>query len=353
MSQSTDDVVIRREGRAGRITMNRPKALNALTYGMMMEIERALLAWKDDPRVALILLDGAGDKALCAGGDVRALYDSRAEGPEFARRFWADEYRLNALIGRYPKPYVAFMDGIVMGGGIGLSAHASHRIVTERSQLAMPETTIGLVPDVGGTWLLAHMPGESGAYCGMLGHRMNAGDALYAGFADTMVPSAKLGELAHVLCNTQEPVAVTIAGFAAAPQPSSLADHAAAIDGAFQHNSAEAIRDTLAAATGEWAAKALADFAPRSPLALKATLAAVRHARTLPSLEAALQIEYRLTTRLFENGEFPEGIRALIVDKDKSPKWKYARLEDVGKDTVDALFAPLPDGRDLDLTDPG
>src|SRR5262245_45817259 len=167
-----DEVLTRREGRAGRITMNRPEALNALTTAMVLQIGEALGAWRDDPAVALVLLDGAGGKALCAGGDVRSLYDSRDSGSGEARRFWSEEYRLNAMIGRYPKPYVAIQDGIVMGGGIGLSGHARHRVVTERSRLAMPETGIGLIPDVGGTWLLAHAPGETGTYLGLTGESM-------------------------------------------------------------------------------------------------------------------------------------------------------------------------------------
>ena len=192
---ASDDVLIRREGRAGRITMNRPAALNALTLGMVRKIWAALTAWVDDPAVHLVLLDGAGGKALCAGGDVRSLYDSRTQGSALPRAFWSEEYPLNALIGRYPKPYVALQDGIVMGGGIGLSGHARHRIVTERSRLAMPETGIGLIPDVGGTWLLAHAPGEAGIYLGLTGEAMGAADAIHARFADVLVPSARLPEL--------------------------------------------------------------------------------------------------------------------------------------------------------------
>ena len=191
----TDEVLIRREGRAGRITMNRPKALNALTFPMIGHIRAALAGWKDDPSVELVLLDGAGERGLCAGGDVRSLYESRAQGSGFARTFWRDEYRLNALIARYPKPYVAIQDGIVMGGGIGLSSHASHRIVTERSQLAMPETGIGLIPDVGGTWLLANAPGQVGVYLGLTGEAMRGADAIHARFSDALVPSAKLPAL--------------------------------------------------------------------------------------------------------------------------------------------------------------
>ena len=347
----TPDVLIRRQGRAGRITLNRPKALNALAYPMVAPMYEALRAWVDDPAVALVILDGAGDRGLCAGGDVVSLYNSRAtEGSGLAAKFWREEYRLNALIGAYPKPFVAIQDGIVLGGGIGLSSHASHRVVTERSMLAMPETTIGLIPDVGGTWLLAHAPGQLGAYLGLLGHRMNAGDALYAGFSDTCIPSAKLPELIHVLADTTDPVSVAIAALAAAPPPTTLAAHRDAIDQAFRFDRIEEIQAALVQMPGEFAARTLRDFTPRSPLALKTTLAAIRRARSLPSLPAALEFEYRLCLRLFEHGEFPEGIRALLVDKDRKPAWNPPCLAEVTSAIVDALFAPLLAGEDLVLT---
>src|SRR6516165_6008993 len=199
LDAAKDDVLIRRQGRAGRITMNRPKALNALTHPMVGRIWRALLAWRDDPAVELVVIDGAGGRALCAGGDVRALYASRAEGSNAARAFWSEEYRLNALIGRYPKPYLAIQDGIVMGGGIGLSGHARHRIVTERSRLSMPETGIGLIPDVGGTWLLSRAPAAVGAYLGSTGEAMRAADAIFAGFADVFVGSPNIGHMVERL----------------------------------------------------------------------------------------------------------------------------------------------------------
>jgi enoyl-CoA hydratase len=248
---------------------------------------------------------------------------------------------LNTLIHRYPKPFVPIMDGIVMGGGIGLSGHASHRIVTERSMLAMPETTIGLIPDVGGTWLLSRAPGATGIYLGLMGHRMNASDALYAGFADTMVETVRLAGLLEVLCHTHEPVSVAIAQVASISQPSHLADHRAEIEQAFKHDSVEAIRDALTAMPGEWPRKVLADFAARSPLAMKTTLAAILRARHLKSLEEALAVEFRLCTHLYEHGEFIEGVRALLVDKDKSPKWNPLRLEDVTPSMVETLFAPV------------
>ncbi len=347
---ASDEVLVRREGRAGRITMNRPAALNALTLGMVRQIWAALTAWADDPAVHLVLLDGAGGKALCAGGDVRSLYDSRTDGSAHPRAFWSEEYRLNALIGRYPKPYVAIQDGIVMGGGIGLSGHARHRVVTERSRLAMPETGIGLIPDVGGTWLLAHAPGEAGIYLGLTGEAMGAADAIHARFADVLVPSANLPQLVERLTDAKGgPVKDVIAAVAEAPGPSPLAAWSGEIDRLFCGASVEAMLEALAATPGEWAQKAAAALAQKSPKSLKLTLAAVCNARGLGSLEAALNVEYRLCVRLFEDGEFIEGVRALIVDKDRSPKWSPPRLVDVSSELVAAYLAPLPAGEELGL----
>lgn len=344
------EVVIRREGRAGRITLNRPRALNALSYGMVAPMVGALRGWATDPAIELVILDGAGDRGLCAGGDVVSLYHSKKEGTDLARRFWSEEYVLNALIGSYPKPFVAIQDGIVMGGGIGLSAHASHRVVTERSMLAMPETAIGLIPDVGGTWLLAHCPGETGIFLGLTGHRMNSGDALYAGIADTCVPSKELPGLIDVLVNSSDPVSVALAQRAIAPAPSPLADNRAQIDRVFSHRSMEEIRDALTREQGELAAKAAKAIAPFSPLAMKLTMAAMRRAKSLGSLERALEVEYRLCVRLFDRGEFTEGIRALLIDKDRKPKWNPARLEEVDEALIASMFAPLPAGEDIHIT---
>jgi enoyl-CoA hydratase len=348
----TDDaeILVRREGRAGRLTLNRPKALNALTYGMVTRMWEALNAWAADPAVEMVLLDGTGERALCAGGDVRSLYDSRTQGSHFARTFWADEYRLNAFIKAYPKPYVAIQDGIVMGGGIGVSGHASHRIVTERSHLAMPETTIGLIPDVGGTWLLGHAPGEAGVYLGLTSAPMTAADAIYAKFSDTFVPSERLGALKAELCDPQAgAVDAVIARFAGDAGSSSLAQHAHDIDAGFAGETVQGIIDRLDAIGSDWALKAKTTLAAKSPKAMQLTLAATRQARGLPSLEAALEIEYRLVCRLFEDGEFPEGVRALIVDKDRAPKWSPPSLAELPADLVAAYLAPLPGGQDLDL----
>jgi enoyl-CoA hydratase len=332
--------------------MNRPQALNALTLAMVRDIWQALLAWQDDPAIALVLLDGAGDRALCAGGDVISLYEARASGSALARTFWSEEYRLNALIGRYPKPFVAIQDGIVMGGGIGLSGHAQYRVVTERSMLAMPETGIGLIPDVGGTWLLARATGQLGVYLGLTGARMSGSDAIQAGFAGTFVPSASLDALKARLIDPHGGLVDEVIDEAGDAHPVPLSPLMAlkpAIDRAFGHDTVEAILTALGTTTDAWAQKTRADLATKSPIALAATLAAIRAARRMRSLEEALAAEYRLTVRLYEAGEFPEGVRALLVDKDKAPRWRPARLEDVTPAMVAALQAPLPAGEELGL----
>jgi enoyl-CoA hydratase len=340
------EVLVRVEGRAGRLTLNRPKALNALTLDMVRTLWATLLAWRDDPAVGLVILDGAGGRALCAGGDVRTLYDSRTTGSALARTFWAEEYRLNALIHRYPKPFVAIMDGIVMGGGIGLSAHVQGggRIVTERSQLAMPETGIGLIPDVGGTWLLSRAIGELGTYLGLAGARMTGSDAIQTGFADCHVTTDRLPALVASLV---EPDGGDVEGLLesageAAPVPRSpLLEMRPQIDRFFAAATVEEIVAALQTTTDPWAMRTREELLQKSPLAMKATHAALRRARSLRSLEEALTVEFRLCTRLFEHGEFPEGVRALLVDKDKAPRWNPPWLEQVTPAMVEALFAPM------------
>ncbi len=346
--------LIRVEGRAGRITLNRPRQLNALAYEQVAPIHEALTAWADDPAVALVILDGAGDRGLCAGGDVLHLYHARESNPELAEHFWRDEYALNSAIHRYPKPFVAIMDGIVMGGGIGLSGHASHRVVTERSRLAMPETTIGLIPDVGGTWLLAHAPGELGQYLGLLGERMGAADAIYAGFADTHVPSSELeGLIAELTSPDGDPAGAAIAEVATAPPKVLHALRQDEIDRLFAQPDLGAVIDALAAPNApDWAAWALETLDGKSPLALQLTFESIRNARGLATLEDALGVEYRLANRLYQNGEFVEGIRALLVDKDKSPKWQHASAKDVPSEMIAAWMKPGDDVSELGLEAP-
>ncbi|MEL6297046.1 MAG: enoyl-CoA hydratase/isomerase family protein [Pseudomonadota bacterium] len=346
--------LVRVEGRAGRITLNRPDHLNALAYEQVAVIHDALNRWAADDAVQLVILDGAGDRALCAGGDVVALYHARDDESDLAARFWREEYALNSAIHRYPKPFVSIMDGIVMGGGIGLSAHSSHRIVTERSKLAMPETTIGLIPDVGGTWLLANAPGGMGLYLGLLGERMGAADAIYAGFADSHVASTELPALIGELTAADgDPVGATIAEYASAPAPALHATRQDSIDRVFAGENLDDVIGNLSAANApDWAQWATETLEKKSALAVALTFDAVHEARRLGSLEASLKNEYRLVNRLYEGGEFLEGVRALLVDKDKQPKWQYASTSDIPNEVRISYAAPLQNREELNLSPP-
>jgi len=355
MTETQPDVLLRREGRAGRITLNRPKALNALTLGMVRQIAPVLAEWARDPGIAHVVLDGAGDRALCAGGDVISLYTARVDGSHGARTFWREEYALDAAIHRYPKPFVPIMHGIVMGGGVGVSAHArgGTRVVTEKSRIAFPETTIGLIPDVGGTWLLSRAPDATGPYLALMGAPLDAADAIHTGFADVYVPSCRVPELIARLCEGTEPAANVLAAMRESPGVSNLAGALRTrVDACFGEATVEGIRSALERDGSDWARKTLADLAVRSPTALKTTLAAIRRARQLRSLEDALNIEFLLCTNLYEDGEFIEGVRALLVDKDKAPKWRPATLEEVSDARVARQFAPLADGDALTLRAP-
>lgn len=336
----SDDLLIRVEGRAGRITLNRPQALNALSYAMVMAIERALLAWIDDPAVALVIIDGAGERAFCAGGDIDELYRSgRRHDFQFGLKFWRDEYRLNALIDAYPKPYVALMHGFVMGGGVGVSAHGSHRIVTESAQIAMPECAIGLIPDVGGTHLLGAAPGHLGEFIGLTGYRMGPADAIHAGFADVFVPDAARTALVTAVAASGD--TGTIADFATSPPEGALRQHEADINRIFAGEAVDAILSDLEASREPWAEKALASMKRASPLALLATFRMIRVARERSDLGASLEYELRFTARATEKGDLLEGIRAAIIDKDRNPAWRYPTLPEVPSGLVDQMLAPL------------
>lgn len=331
------DLLIAVKGRAGRITLNRPAALNALTHPMVTEFRQAIEAFAADDHVALVVIDGSGERAFCAGGDIAMLYKTGKTAPEAGRAFWRDEYHLNAAIAHYPKPYVAILDGIVMGGGIGIGAHGSHRVVTERSMLAMPEVAIGFAPDVGGTRLLALAPGHVGEYLAMTGARMSGADAIFAGFADYFVPSQRLPALVAALEARGDPGVVC--GFAETPPPSDLAGHAAEIDAAFGAADALAIRARLGATPfGE---KTAATIARNAPFSVAAALEAVRRARLNPAIESCLALEYRFSYRALESADFYEGVRAAVIEKDRAPVWRPGKLEDVDPQAVRAALAPL------------
>jgi enoyl-CoA hydratase len=333
------DLVARIEGKAGRITLDRPQVLNALTYDMVKAVARALDGWEHDDGVHLVMIEGAGERAFCAGGDIQSLYQTGRSHPESGRRFWLEEYRLNARIHHYRKPYVAIMDGITMGGGAGLSIHGLHRIVTERSTVAMPEASIGFMPDVGSTRFLADAPGETGLYLGLTAARMAATDAIYAGFADTYVPSQHLAELKGKLAETGDPS--VIRQFAEASPVSELAQARGPIDHFFGRQTLHEIVEALAEAKGAWEAETLNALRRVSPLSAAATFEAIQRARKSRGLEACLATEYRFAWRSLEGEEFFEGIRAAVIDKDRKPKWQVARIEDVPPDWVEQVFAPL------------
>ncbi|MFF3322555.1 enoyl-CoA hydratase/isomerase family protein [Streptomyces sp. NPDC002889] len=337
-----DCVLLRTEGRAGYITLNRPRALNALNHAMVLAVDAALADWEQDDAVRVVVISGAGERGLCAGGDIRAIHDDARSGGRESVAFWRDEYRLNARIARFPKPYVAFMDGIVMGGGVGVSAHGSVRIVTERSTLAMPETGIGFVPDVGGTHLLAQAPGELGTHLALTGNAVGAGDALLLGLADHFVPSGRLADLAASLAGTD--VNEAVRRFTAPAPEGELAAHRGWIDHCYAADSVEEILQRLLAC-GETEAKETAGtILTRSPTALKVTLAAMRSARALGSLEAVLGQEFRVSCAGLSAPDLVEGIRSQVIDKDRRPRWSPAELAQVSAADVAAYFAPSADG---------
>jgi enoyl-CoA hydratase/carnithine racemase len=337
------DVDIRVEGKVGRVTLNRPKALNALNDRMMYAIDDALQRWADNDAVAMVVIDAIGDRAFCAGGDIADIYRRVQAGDlAFSREFWRDEYRMNARIKNYQKPYVALMDGITMGGGVGLSGHAAYRIVTERSMVAMPECTIGLIPDVGGTFLLSRAPGHLGEYLGLTGARMGADDAILAGFADSFVTSAKIPDLIDALVEETDPR--LIERFAEVPPPGLLRGQEPAIDAIFAHDDLVTIKAALdAERSSDWGEKARQALGKACPLAMHATLRLVRAARNMPTLEEALVQEHRYTWRSLEEGEFMEGIRAAVIDKDREPKWAKPDIGDVTTADVDNMLASLGD----------
>ncbi|MCX7565190.1 enoyl-CoA hydratase/isomerase family protein [Sulfitobacter sp. F26169L] len=341
------DIDIRVTGRAGRITLTRPKALNSLTYDMCLAIEAALDSWRDDDAVAVIVLDAEGDRAFCAGGDIAELYATGIKGDyAYGHKFWADEYRMNNKIFHYPKPVVSFMQGFTMGGGVGIGCHGSHRIVGESTQIAMPECGIGLVPDVGGSLLLALAPDRLGEYLGITGARMNADDAILAGFADSYIPQSMWTNLISEM--EEKGDTDCIATRTATPPQGTLREQVDQINALFAGESLDDIRRLLAQDDSAFAAAARKQIDRNAPLSMACTIEMIHRLRG-PSLtmEKALDLEYRFTSRAMEHGDFLEGVRAAIIDKDRSPKWQYT-TGDVPTAAVAKMLMPLADGK-LDL----
>lgn len=325
-----DELTIRTAGRAGRITFTRPKALNALTHAMARAIHDALDGWRDDPAVALVIIDAEGDRAFCAGGDIAAVYHAgRAGDHQVGRDFFRDEYRMNAAIADFSKPIVAFMQGFVMGGGVGVGGHASHRIVGDTTRIAMPESGIGLIPDVGGTWLLGRAPGRIGEYLAMTGGRMTAGDAIHAGFADMYIPEADWPGLIAMLEDSGD-----VTGLRGHPAPAATLDRRDL--SAFGGRTLADITVALQEAGDDESLEALRR---NSPLSMAAGLAMVRAARGDECMQQSLSREYRFTARATAESDFLEGVRAQIIDKDRKPVWR----RDASDDTLRAMLAPLGD----------
>ncbi len=341
MTDESDGILSRIENGVGFVTLNRPKAINSLNQGMVDGLTAVLTAWEQDAAVDAVVLSGAGERGLCAGGDVVAIYHSaRADGVE-ARRFWHDEYLLNGQIGRFPKKYVALMDGIVMGGGVGVGAHANTRVVTDTSKVAMPEVGIGFIPDVGGAYLLSRAPGSLGLHAALTGAPFSGADAIAMGFADHFVPHDKLDTFSKAIA--ADGVERAIAAHAVEPPPSSLAVQRDWIDECY---AGDTVIDIVAALRGHDAGianDAANLIATRSPIALSVTLEAVRRAAKLDTLEDVLAQDYRVSSASLRSHDLVEGIRAQLVDKDRNPKWSPASLAQVTTADVDAYFAPVDD----------
>lgn len=335
-----NDIDIRIVGHAGRITLNRPNALNAMTYKMCLAIEAALVSWRDDDAVSLIVIDAAGERAFCSGGDIAELYETGTKGNfAYGQKFWADEYRLNNKIFNYPKPVVSFLQGFTMGGGVGIGCHGSHRIVGETSQIAMPEVGIGLVPDVGGSLMLALAPGRLGEYLGITATRMNADDAIYAGFADTYIPQSMWNTLISELEKSGD--VARIEPHSAAPPQGALRAQQTQIDTLFAGEALGDIQCLLEIDASDFSTAALKLMGRNAPLSMACTVEMIHRLRG-PSLtmEKALDLEYRFTARAMEHGDFLEGIRAAIIDKDRKPKWQFAQ-GDVPTAAVSKMLTPL------------
>lgn len=341
---ATDHVLFERRGRALIITLNRPAQLNALNRGMCDRIQQALYTGMADSDVALVIIEGAGERAFCAGGDVVGMYHAGRAGSDEWEGFFHDEYRMNQTIAAYPDPYVALLDGVTMGGGVGLSIHGRYRVATERTLFAMPETGIGLIPDVGGTHALPRLPGELGSYAALTGARLSAADCIYAGIATHFVPADRLPLLYELLADGDEPVESILATLHTDPGDAPLEALRDAIDFHFVHDSVDAIQASLAAGD-EWAQSTHATIARMSPTSLKLTLRALRMGESA-SLEQALQTEYRIVCAIKHGHDFFEGVRAQLIDKDKSPRWQPAVLSGVGEEMVAAYFE-MPASGDL------
>lgn len=326
MQTALPEVIVERDGAIGRLRLNRPRALNSLNLAMIRAIDEALTEFERDPAIAAVLVTGEGERGLCAGGDIRMIYESGRERPEEGAQFWREEFILNSRIAAFPKPYIAMMDGIVMGGGVGISAHGSHRIVTERTRLAMPETGIGYFTDVGATWLLPRAPGEFGTYLGLTGRDIGAAAAMHARLADSFVSSERIDPLVASLgefpaAATAEQISATINAVSSEPPSSALLEHTALIDRCFAFDTIEEILEALEKDGSDFARETMQLLKSRSGISLKLTLSLLRAGRASATLNECLEGEYAACVAMLANPDFYEGVRAAVIDKDRNPKW--------------------------------
>ncbi|WP_420550078.1 enoyl-CoA hydratase/isomerase family protein [Curvivirga sp.] len=350
-----DEILFEEKGGVGIITLNRPKALNALTLGMIRAMDPKLKEWETDESIHMVLIKGAGEKAFCAGGDVRAVWEAGHNGDDLTDAFFREEYILNRRIHRFPKPYVALLDGVTMGGGVGLSVHGSHRVVTDTTLFAMPETAIGLFPDVGGSWFLNKCPGESGMYLALTGARLKAADCIAVNMATDYVLSEKMDALldAFISADWSHPYPETlvneiIAKFATEAGDAPIRNDFAVIDACFAKESVEDIWAALEEEGGEFAQMALKFMRKKSPLSMKMSLKQLREGKKL-TFEDCMIMEFRLSQACVTGTEFYEGVRSVLVDKDHAPKWVPETLEEVTDEMVDSAFESLGK-RDLEFS---
>jgi len=358
---SSAEIGFARRGGVGLVTLNRPRALNALTHDMVRRLSRALALWKDDPEVGGVVVRAVSGRAFCAGGDIRAIVETvRRSGIDAAARFFFDEYRMNWRIRRFPKPYVALMDGITMGGGVGISVHGSHRVVTENTVFAMPETGIGFFPDVGGTWFLPRLPDRLGVHLGLTGERLGAAECVALGLAAHFVRADRLEELVDRLCALPAralPDAVdgVLGAFAGDPGRDSLGELRPLVASIYEAVSFPELVRRLETEPSGFGARTLAMFADKSPLSLRVTFEQLRHGARL-AFEDCMRLEYRIVHRFLACGEFAEGVRALVIDKDRRPHWKHGDWREVPAEEVEEFLAPLAKGDltfDWEGPDPG
>ncbi len=340
----TDDIIFETRGKVALVTLNRPRALNSLTHDMCSKLDQHLIAWESDADIHAVVIRGEGEKAFCAGGDIKTLYDGGPVNASAAVAFFHDEYLCNSRLAHFSKPYISFLDGIVMGGGFGVSVHGSHRIATEKSMFAMPETGIGLIPDVGGSYFLSRCPGSIGMYLGLTGARLKAADMIYAGVATSFVASEKLNALLDELAGAgsldHNSVDAIIAKYAGEPGPAPIADMRALIDRTFNKGTVEEIVEALSADGSDEALKMHKILGLKSPTSMKLTCRQL-HEGANKNFNEGMVMEFRIVNRIMLGHDFYEGVRAVIVDKDNQPNWQPDSLGQISDADIDVYFRPL------------